>query len=51
MASGLDARHLGRADFILGPDGPVFLNGTPCPVTASSLLLEPRPTLAFRSLT
>jgi D-alanine-D-alanine ligase len=39
MASSLDARHLGRADFILGPDGPVFLEWNAMPgFTASSLL-------------
>ena len=39
MAASLGARHLGRADFILGPDGPVFLEWNSMPgFTASSLL-------------
>jgi len=39
MAESLDARHLGRADFILGPQGPVFLEWNAMPgFTASSLL-------------
>ncbi|HCD29244.1 MAG TPA: hypothetical protein DEQ73_01420 [Phycisphaerales bacterium] len=39
MAASLGARHLGRADFILGPDGPVFLEWNAMPgFTASSLL-------------
>ena len=39
MAARLNARHLGRADFILGPQGPVFLEWNAMPgFTASSLL-------------
>ncbi|MEC8385874.1 MAG: hypothetical protein VXZ90_02550 [Planctomycetota bacterium] len=39
MAESLDARHLGRADFILGPQGPVFLEWNAMPgFTASSVL-------------
>ncbi len=39
MAAGLQARHLGRADFILGPQGPIFLEWNAMPgFTASSLL-------------
>ena len=39
MAASLGARHLGRADFILGPGGPVFLEWNAMPgFTASSLL-------------
>ena len=42
MAARLNARHLGRADFILGPQGPVFLEWNAMPgFTASSLLPEP----------
>ena len=39
MAEGLRARHLGRADFILGPQGPIFLEWNAMPgFTTNSLL-------------
>ena len=39
MANALNARHLGRADFILGPQGPVFLEWNAMPgFTTNSLL-------------